>query len=236
LFWLAIKPGLVVSAGNLMTNPRMIIFVNGLIPDNESARCILRPDDIIIAADGGTRHALDLDLTPSVIIGDLDSLPEADRRKLEEKGVQFIEHPAEKDQTDLELALDYAIRQNFHEIVLIGALGGRLDQTLGNLARLTGLKFAGLDVRADDGVEEAWFVRDSCQVSGQPGDLVSLIPWGRKTTGVTTSGLRWPLHGEILYPDKTRGISNELKGETATVSIHSGLLLVVHRRQSQIVN
>ncbi|MDP2993680.1 MAG: hypothetical protein Q8N46_00995, partial [Anaerolineales bacterium] len=59
------------------------------------------------------------------------------------------------------------------------------------------------------------------------------IPWGGEVTGVVTDGLRWPLRGETLYPYKTRGISNELLGETASVSLKSGLLIIVHsRRQS----
>jgi thiamine pyrophosphokinase len=85
----------------------------------------------------------------------------------------------------------------------------------------------------DDGLEEAWFCRSQSQVRGRRGELVSLIPWGAAVEGVTTDGLRWALHSETLYPEKTRGISNELVQPVGEVRITSGLLLIVHRRQTQ---
>jgi thiamine pyrophosphokinase len=62
------------------------------------------------------------------------------------------------------------------------------------------------------------------------GDSVSLLPWGNVVIGITTGGLRWPLIGETLYPHKTRGISNEMLGELATIKFDSGLLLCIHQK------
>ncbi|MBE3117795.1 MAG: thiamine diphosphokinase [Candidatus Atribacteria bacterium] len=214
---------------------RAVIFVNGHIPDLELVRRLTRPGDTLLAADGGTRHALALGLTPSVVIGDLDSLTDDDRRKLDAAGTEIRRYPRDKNETDFELALHYAVEAGYREILLVAALGDRLDQTLGNLALLTDPSLVGLHVRVDDGVEQVYFARrgTQAQVEGSPGDLVSLIPWGGEVTGVVTDGLRWPLRGETLYPYKTRGISNELLGETASVSLKSGLLLVVHSRNRQ---
>ncbi len=215
---------------------RAMLFANGLVPDLESVRRLLRPDDALFAADGGTHHLLALGLTPSAIIGDLDSLSEADQRRMTAKGARLVTYPADKNQTDLELALEHVLQQGFTEVTIVGALGGRLDQTLGNLALLSNRWRSpeqALDVRLDDGVEEVFFARGKFQVRGAAGDTVSLIPWGTPVTGILTEGLRWPLRSETLYPDKTRGISNELLGEAATVSFESGLLLVVHRRKHQ---
>jgi thiamine pyrophosphokinase len=207
-----------------------IIFVNGLIADLQPVHRLIRPGDLLLAADGGTRHLRGLGLVPSAIIGDLDSLTADDRRWAEEHQVRLVEYPRDKNETDLELALAYAIAQGSREIVIVGALGGRLDQTLGNLALLTDPRLSTFDVRLDDGVEEAWFVRGKSNIRGEPGEIISLIPWSGPVTGVTTDGLRWPLRGETLYSEKTRGISNEMLGESASVLIESGLLLVVHRR------
>lgn len=211
--------------------PRCIIFANGTLPDPTSARRLLRPDDFILAADGGTRHALTLGRTPSIIIGDLDSAT-FDLRPLTDAGAQIIQHPRDKDETDLELALNYAIEHGYREIVIVAALGDRLDQTLGNLALLTDPRLAAVNVRLDDGVESASFCRARSEVEGRRGDIVSLIPWGGEVRVVHTDGLRWPLSDETLYPHKTRGISNEMTGDLARVEIKSGLLLIVHRRQS----
>jgi thiamine pyrophosphokinase len=218
-----------------------IIFVNGHLPDLEAARRLIHPDDFLIAADGGTRHALALGLLPSIVIGDLDSVTADDRRRLEGSGVEIRQYPPDKNETDLELALRTAIEAGYRSILVVAALGGRLDQSLGNLALLTDPSLAEVDVRLDDGIEEAFFVRTqakasprgaSRRVEGRPGDTVSLIPWGSPAEGVTTEALRWPLRGETLYPDKTRGISNEMLSETAIVAIRSGLMLIVHRRSS----
>ncbi len=209
--------------------PRCIIFANGILPDLAAARRLIRPDDLILAADGGTRHALDLGLTPSIIIGDLDSLT-FDLRPLTDLGTKVIQRPRDKDETDLELALDYAVQNGCREIVIIAALGGRLDQTLGNLALLSNVQLSTFNVKLDDGVEQTFFCRDRSEVEGRRGDLVSLIPWGGEVRGARTQGLRWPLSDETLLPHKTRGISNELLDEVASIKIASGLLLIVHRR------
>ncbi len=210
--------------------PRLLIFANGHLPNLAAARPIVRADDLILAADGGTRHALALGLMPSVVIGDLDSISQEERRKLEENGVQLIEHPRNKNETDLELALQYAVDQGHREIVIVAALGERLDQTLANLALLTDLQLSTSNIRLDDGVEEAFFCRDRAEVRGRSGDLVSLIPWGGAVTGVCTQGLKWPLSGEMLVPEKTRGISNEMLDVVAQIEIAAGLLLIIHRR------
>ncbi len=215
-----------------MPHKRAIIFANGSLPDPEPARRLIRPGDVLLAADGGTRHALSLGLTPSIVVGDLDSLTEGDHLRLENAGTRLLQHPPDKNETDLELALTFALGQGFAPIIIVAALGGRLDQTLASLALLTAPRLSAVDIRLDDGVEEAWFTRREAQVQGASGDLLSLIPWGGEAGGVRTEGLRWPLEDETLFPYQTRGISNEMLGETAIVQIRSGLLLLVHRRNS----
>jgi thiamine pyrophosphokinase len=212
--------------------PRLIIFANGLLPELGSARHLIQSDDILYAADGGTRHALALGLLPSLVIGDLDSLASEDLRDLEAKGVQLLQHPRDKDKTDLELALDYALESGHCEIIIVGALGGRLDQTLGNLALLSSDRLSAFDIRLDDGVEEAFFMRSRSEIRGRPSDIISLIPWGGNVTGIRTQGLRWPLGSETLFPNRTRGISNEMSQETASIILETGLLLVLHHRNN----
>ncbi len=205
---------------------RAIIFVNGDVPNLDAARRLLCDDDTIIAADGGTRHALLLGLVPSIIIGDLDSLGAV---KLP-ANVEILRFPADKDETDLELALLHARDRGFDEILLIGALGGRIDQTLGNLSLLSDPAWDGIDVRMDDGIEEVFFARNQAKVEGWIGEIVSLIPWRGDVRIRRTEGLRWALQNETLIAHQTRGISNELTAETAHVEIDNGLLLIIHTR------
>lgn len=207
---------------------RIIIFANGNLPNPEKARTLLRPDDFILCADGGTHHALALGLTPNVVIGDLDSVKDEERIKMKELDVETIQHPTDKNETDLELAINHALTLNPSQILILAALGGRMDQTLANIALLSDLRLSTFDVRLSDGVEEILFCRDQAQVEGRSGDIVSLIPWQGEVNGVFTENLRWHLHHETLYPEKTRGISNEMTADVAKVSIKSGLLLITH--------
>jgi thiamine pyrophosphokinase len=209
---------------------RIIIFANGELADLQKARSLLQPNDYVICADGGTRHARTLDVKPDLIIGDMDSIEKAQLQKLQEGDVSLELFPHDKNETDLELAINRAVELNPEQIVIIAALGGRLDQTIANISLLTDLRLSKLDIRLDDGVEEIFFCRNQGQVYGSRGDILSLIPWQGAVSDVETTNLKWPLRKETLYPDKTRGISNEMTGHTASISIGSGLLLVVHRR------
>jgi len=211
---------------------RIIIFANGVInnPAAGAARWV-RPGDCVVAADGGTAHALAAGFTPAHVIGDLDSLSPEQRARLEAAGTTLHAYPPAKNETDLELALMWAAAQpNVTEIVVLGALGGRLDQALANLLLLALQALAGHVVILADG---AWTVRclrggETATINGQPGDTLSLIPLGGDATGVATEGLAYPLHDETLHFGLTRGVSNVFNGETATVSLHTGLLWCLH--------
>jgi thiamine pyrophosphokinase len=209
---------------------RIVIFANGELPDLKKARSLLQSDDYIVCADGGIRHALALGATPDLIIGDMDSAEKEQLKSLQESGVLIELFPHDKNETDLELAINRAIELNPKQIMIVAALGGRLDQTLANITLLTSIRLSKFDIRLDDAVEEIFLCRDQVEIHGKSGDIVSLIPWGGAVSEVQTTNLNWTLRKETLYPDKTRGISNEMLGDTASVSIGSGLLLVVHRR------
>jgi len=209
---------------------RIIIFANGELPELNIARLLLRNDDYIICADGGTHHALALNIQPNLVIGDMDSLEKPQWQNLEKSGVSIELFPRDKNETDLELAINRAIKLVPKEIIIVAALGGRIDQTLANLALLSDIRLSTFDVRLDDGLEEIFICRDQVQVQGRSGDIVSLIPWQGAVSNIQTKNLRWPLQNETLYSDKTRGISNEMTDNTASISIGLGLLLVIHRR------
>ena len=209
---------------------RIIVFANGDLPDLNKARPLLHADDFIICADGGTSHALALGLTPNLVIGDLDSLAKGQWQELEKIGVSIELFPRDKNETDLELAINRAIELEPKQLVIVAAFGGRLDQTLANMTLLIDPRLATFDVRLDDGVEEALVCRSQAKVHGRTGDIVSLIPWGNPVHHIRTRGLKWPLDNETLFPEKTRGISNEMSGEVASIEIGSGLLLIIHLR------
>ncbi|MFO7741104.1 MAG: thiamine diphosphokinase [Anaerolineae bacterium] len=206
---------------------RAVIFANGTFGAPWRVRQLLRPDDLIIAVDGGTRHVWEVGADPQLVVGDLDSLTLDERGRLESAGVEIASFSPRKDQTDLELALRRAVAEGVSSILIVAALGGRLDQTLANILLLTLPELRGVDVRILEGEQEAFLIRDEALIEGECGDTVSLIPLGGEATGITSSGLEWPLCDDELRLGATRGVSNVLTGERASVCVRQGLLLCV---------
>ncbi len=210
---------------------RAIIFANGQLTYPDSIRALIQPDDLILCADGGTRHALALGLIPDLVIGDLDSLSHADRERLDALGVAIERHPVDKDETDLELALRAARELGAREVVVAAALGGRLDQEIANILLMAAPAFADLNIRLVEGPETAWIARDRLVVHGRAGDTVSVLALSPQVHGLTYHrGLRWMLTDFTLPFGSTRGISNEMTEDMAEISLESGVLLVIHRR------
>ncbi len=206
---------------------RAVIFANGTFEEPEQARDMLRADDLIIAVDGGTLYAWEVGVDPGLVVGDLDSLTAEEQQRLESSGVEVSDFPARKDQTDLELALHRAVSEGVSGILIFGALGGRLDQTIANLLLLTLPELSRVDLRIVDGNQEAFVIHDETRIEGQPGDTVSLIPLGGDAVGITSSGLEWGLDDDRLHYGSTRGVSNVLTAEEASVCVRQGLLLCV---------
>lgn len=214
-----------------MEKSRAVVFANGELSDPQAVRGFLRPDDILVAADGGYLHMQAVGVKPNLLIGDLDSLPADEAESLRAAGVEVEKHPAEKDETDLELALARLAREGYREIRVVAALGGRLDQTLANLYLLEMEELQGLDVRLDDGREEILIIRDQAVVAGTPGDTLSLLPMEGCTRGITTQGLKYPLEGETMCPSRSRGVSNVMLEPEVTIEVKAGSLLCIHTRQ-----
>jgi thiamine pyrophosphokinase len=210
---------------------RAFIFANGDVKDHASLGACLRPDDLLIAADGGLHHLQALDLCPHVLLGDLDSVTPDEVEEARRQGVRVIQYPVDKDETDLQLAIDLAVSEGCSQIVIGGGLGGRLDQTLGNICLLQQLSHPGLSIRLDDGLEEVFLITSSAEIDGKQGDIVSLIPFGSTAFDVKTEALKYPLNYEKLFPEKTRGISNVMLAAHARVSLSRGLLICIHTRQ-----
>jgi thiamine pyrophosphokinase len=218
--------------GFFMPEERIVIFANGTLRDLDAARRLIRPDDVLLAADAGASHMLRMGLLPGHVVGDLDSLPAVDLDALKASGVSLHPYPKDKDQTDLELAINFALEADHHNLLIVAAFGGRLDMILSNLCLLTRPDLRELEVAMDDGIERAFFIYKQALISGQVGDTISLLAWGAPVEHVTTSGLRWPLKDAHLEPHETRSISNEIMGGDVTIRIGSGSLLCIHNRLS----
>lgn len=204
---------------------KITIFANGLV---SSKKINCSSNETIIAADGGALHCLKLGITPHVVIGDFDSLSEEDLLALEADRVNLIRHPVDKDDTDLKLALDYAAALGGTELTLYGILGGRWDMTFANMLLLASPEYAGITFKILDGNTTVYILRggESLMLQGEPGMIVSVIPFTEPVFGLTYQGLKWPLENAELPIGTPRGVSNIMTADQAKISLQHGTLLV----------
>jgi thiamine pyrophosphokinase len=208
---------------------RALILANGELhqPDVLRRRIHAEAFDLVLAADGGARYGANLNIVPDTVIGDFDSFSDSERQNLAH--AEFISYPAEKDETDLELALLYAAKQGAGQIVLVGALGGRMDMSLANILLLAHAGLAACRIEVWHGAQTGWLIRPPGEaVAGRPGDTLSLMPLAGTATGVTISGFKYPLRDDTLTPGLTWGLSNVMEKPSAHVALLEGLLLAVH--------
>ena len=210
--------------------PKTIIFANGDPPQPELLRRHIDDGDTIMCANGGTLHALAIGITPHTIVGDLDSLPGDVRTKMEAAGVEMIEKPSRKDETDLECAMRVAVERGATTILIVAALGGRLDQMLGNLLLLGRREWRSANIRLVQNDQTAWVLRGPvrCEVAGAPGDTLSILPLSKIVDGVYLQGVEWEVANDAFSFGSTRPISNTFSEPEASVTIGSGVCLVIH--------
>ncbi len=188
--------------------------------------------DLVVAADGGAAWPVASGRSPDVVVGDMDSIDPALLDQLERGGAAVELHPADKEASDLELALEAAVRAGVSELTILGALGGpRLDHELANLLLLAdpGWGARGVAVRIVRGSTSVRALHGpgAMSLSGAPGGFVTLLPIGGDALGVSTAGLRFPLRDEPLRMGRSRGLSNVVATSPARVKLVSGTLLII---------
>jgi thiamine pyrophosphokinase len=182
---------------------------------------------LVVAADSGLDSARHLGLGVDLVVGDMDSVEPAGLAAAERAGVSVERHPAAKDATDLDLAVDAALHRGARRLVVVTGAGDRFDHALAVALSLAAPRLAGVAVEAWIGPAHLWVVRDDVTIAGEPGAVVTLLPVHGAARGITTAGLLYPLVDEDLEPGTTRGVSNEMTGTEARVTLRSGVLLAV---------
>ncbi len=215
----------------------VLILANGHWPQAGPSTSVLQEADFIIAANGGWAKARIYQIPVDLVVGDLDSLRAKDLTALRASGTKTLVYPREKDKTDLEIALDYALSLRTTRVVIVGALGDRLDHTLVNTLLLEKAARAGVFIEIENGEERVFVVNDRlCLEEAEKGDLVSLLPISEVVEGVQTKGLRFSLEHESLTRSSSRGVSNVVSSVPVQIHIEKGLLLVVHQDRQRLRN
>lgn len=185
------------------------------------------PDDYIICADGGYQLAREAGIKPQVLIGDFDSWiggpPEG--------SCQVLRVPREKDDTDTMLCIKYAIMEGFHDIIVLGGIGGRFDHTAANLNGLSyGLNHGANVVMVDERNLIAMMENSQLVIQKKEGCKLSLIAYSDQCFQVNISGVKYPLKNALLSNSYPIGVSNEFDGIAAQLSCGKGKLLVILSR------
>jgi len=184
----------------------------------------------VVAADGGYAHCLALGIEPDLVVGDLDSLEPAAGRRLEASGIPLLKLPRDKDQTDLQVALDEVAARPTGRLIFLGALAGpRLDHSLAAVYAGVPLARQGWRVEYLGPEEQLWLVAGpgNLKLDPRPGHYLSLIPLTEEAGGVVIKGMRWELEGVSLRLGDSRGIANEFSDRPAEIRLATGVLAVV---------
>lgn len=218
-----------------MDERAILILANGdwdIPRDRERLQKLVEVAAIIVATDGALDHATECGIKVNTLIGDLDSLK--DPSHLEERfpGLEILRYPEDKDWTDLELAIDWALQQSPTSIHVYGAAGGRMDHTMANLALLEKGLHSGIPIEMISGDETVRLLQGNLILEGAAiGDRVSLLPISLFCT-VSTQGLQYALDGDKLFRGQGRGISNIITSTPARVTVETGVLAVVRATMS----
>lgn len=210
---------------------RAIVFAGAQIQEYSFCKRYIKPGDTVICCDSGLTHAKALGLLPNYIVGDFDSVPPALLAEYENTGIPFEKHPAQKDETDMELGLDLAVKLGIDDIIIIGGIGNRFDHTLANAHLLLRLLKKGVRGRLVDEKNCVELIDRPMKVYGKPGDLVSTIPLSMEVTGITLKGFQYPLTDKTLtIDDDIVAVSNVLMEQEGEIELTSGYLFVILAR------
>ena len=206
-----------------------LVLLNGERPGNSLLKEEAERSDLIVCADGAFEYALDCGITPDVIIGDMDSCSGDAGKRIENKEIENIKFPCEKDETDALLAIDYAVDKGAGNIVLLGATGLRIDHTYANLMLMYRTKDKGVNIISKDSSCDIMVAveKETASITGRKGLTVSLLPFGGDVHIIKTEGLKWNVENRNMNMDFPYGISNVMTDNEALVEIGKGCLLII---------
>lgn len=193
----------------------------------------LGPADLVIAADSGADIAAAAAVTVNILVGDLDSISRGAMERIFDGETVIETHSPDKDATDLELALDVALRSDPSEIVFVGGGGGRLDHLLGNVGVIGSPAARHVPVSWAMERETAYVVRRGRSIPTTPGEIFSLVPVARDAHGVHVRHARWPLRDASLRVHGSVGISNVALGKKVEIEVGEGAVLAIFNHRSR---
>lgn len=208
---------------------RILLFTGGNL--GSWALDQIEKGDKLIGVDRGALFLIQHNFQPYLSLGDFDSVTEEEREKIRLYSGEFSDcDPIMKDQTDTEMAFEWALKQEAQEIILLGALGTRFDHSLANVHLLRRGLEKGIPCRIIDEKNELRVMEKGLQIKKSNFTHVSLLPLSQQVTGITLRGFQYPLNKATLTIGDSLGVSNVLVKPVGQIEIESGLLLVIQSK------
>lgn len=204
------------------------IVGNGQINDLENFKKVLCTHDHLICADGGATHLNNIGVLPDIMIGDFDSIKSEELYFYKENGVEIISHPADKNATDMHLAVSLAIERGFTQIEIFGGTGFRIDHMMANIFLLEYMKKNGADGKIIDENNILMIANHpKTIIKAFKNQIISLVALSDEVTGITLKGLKYPLKNATLTRCDSLGISNIMLHREVEIFKESGELLII---------
>lgn len=195
---------------------------------------ISEPYDFVIAADSGMYTALEMGIVPDLFIGDFDSFDKQHLCKESREAVENIptvSYPVKKDLTDSMIAVEIALEKGADRIIIIGALGGRLDHTLSNVFLMRPLHSKNVSAVIDNGKNAVQYIKNQSITIKKRYKYISLLAYPSDARGVSISGVEYPLEDAVLQLDNPYAVSNCITDSECIVTVKDGGLLVVESHE-----
>jgi thiamine pyrophosphokinase len=189
-------------------------------------------DVIWVGVDRGVAYLLEHNIIPAKAFGDFDSITNQELIKIKAQLPHAEVFPSEKDETDTELAVNWALEQNPALIRIFGGTGGRLDHFLGNIQLLLKGLEKGAVIEIHDIQNQLFALREGTYSITKDKSLpyISFMPITPDVKGITLRGFKYPLEKKHIRFGDTLCISNELEVESGTFSFDEGILMVIRSR------
>lgn len=219
-----------------MKNPDKIkniyIFAGGTI-DEKIININFEHNDLLVAVDSGAEALYAKGIVPDYFLGDFDSLENVLLEKIEQNYPErIVRFPSMKNETDSELALQFALKFESERIILYGATGTRIDHVWANINILLQAEKQGVSAVICDTHNRVQLLlpKRELQIVNDEYQFLSLLAFSEEVKGLRATGLKYPLEDLSLKQGSTRGLSNELIGKQASISIVEGILLVIESK------
>ena len=213
-----------MEAASTETTTTAAVFAGGTISETVT----VEPSSLVIAADSGYDIARAAGVAVDVLVGDMDSISTSGLEEAESLGVTIERFPVDKDATDLELAIEAALRLGATHITIYAGEGGSFGHLFGIALGLTEDRWREAHIIWKIGGATVYRALPSSPITirTKARSIVAVLPIG-DATGVTATGLRWPLENSELPRGTTRGLSNIATGSVVSISVDTGALLIV---------